>query len=158
MRRAAYDDSEAIKYIASNAGYVDYISENVSSMIRSGNLFVCVDGREMKGFFSLENIGQIWIGALRVHPGHRRSGIAMSMIRWAEEYTRNLSLCKMGALIEIHNVASINLFKSNGFVEKDRYFSIFGAPQVNNVRKYSKKGRTSGAYIVGLESYVQIIL
>ena len=135
MRKAEFEDSEAIRYIASNAGYIDYISSNLNSMIQSENLFVYVDDGKIKGFFSLEDTGQMWISALRVHPEYRRSGIAMSMMKWADEYARSLSLHTMGGLVEAHNEPSINLFKSQGFTEKCRYLSVFGNPRVNNLRK-----------------------
>ncbi len=135
IRKAELQDSEAIKDIAANAGYIDYISPNVDSLIKSGDLFVYLLDQEIRGICMLENTGQLWISALRVHYRYRREGIGRAILQFAVEYAKNLGLNSLGGLVESHNTSSINLFKGEGFSENGRYTTIIGTPDVHTVRK-----------------------
>lgn len=66
-----------------------------------------------------------WINRLAVDPAHRRKGIAQALINEAEKVLRKHGIKIYCALIEDHNIGSMQLFEKCGYtVHRDvLYFS-----------------------------------
>ena len=58
-----------------------------------------------------------WINRLAIDPKYRRKGIAKNLIQEAEDLLRIKKIGLWAALIEEDNIASRNLFESQGYIE-----------------------------------------
>jgi len=56
-----------------------------------------------------------WINRLAVHPAYRRTGVALTLIRAAEETLRAQGIDVIAALIEPGNEASLAVFQAAGY-------------------------------------------
>jgi ribosomal protein S18 acetylase RimI-like enzyme len=132
IRKAKLSDKHSISEIAKNAGYIDYISENVTQMIEAGDLYV-YEMNEIKGFLEAKSKIICWIGALRVDILTRRQGIARKLMKYAEELAISKNSRKMGALISPDNIASITLFRKEGFTKESVYIAFQGDVELKKI-------------------------
>jgi N-acetylglutamate synthase len=63
-----------------------------------------------------------WISRLGVLPGRQRQGIGTRLICAADELLHAKGMTIVAALVEHWNVASLGLFKSQGFLVNDTYY------------------------------------
>jgi ribosomal protein S18 acetylase RimI-like enzyme len=56
-----------------------------------------------------------WINRLVIDPEHRRRGLARGLLAAAEERLRAEGIRIIGALVEEHNRASLDLFQREGY-------------------------------------------
>lgn len=96
-------------------------------MIKQPNMFLAAfDGERLVGVAMLTDDGRKgWINRLAVDPEYQRKGVAMELIKKAEEIFRNRGIFLFAALIEDWNVPSQNLFRKMGYKKHDDiyYFS-----------------------------------
>lgn len=60
-----------------------------------------------------------WLNRLAVDPRHRRRGLAVALIRHAEDYLKEQDIQIIGALIEDWNKQSLALFEKCGYMLHD---------------------------------------
>ena len=127
IRPATISDSEKIKDIASRAGYIDYISDNIERMLKDGGMYVYEYGN-VKGFAQAGFRKICWISAIRVDPEYRRHGVAEKLIRKIEEEGKERKCRAYGALVAEDNIASRSMFRKLGYVEIEQYISFMCEP------------------------------
>lgn len=96
-------------------------------MIKQPNMFLAAfEGERLVGVAMLTDDGRKgWINRLAVDPEYQRKGVAMELIKKAEETFRNRGIFLFAALIEDWNVPSQNLFRKMGYKKHNDiyYFS-----------------------------------
>ena len=127
IRPATISDVEIIKDIASRAGYIDYISDNIERMLKDGGMYVYED-ENVKGFAQAGFRKICWISAIRVDPEYRRHGVAEKLIRKIEEMGKERNCSAYGALVAEDNIASRSMFRKLGYVEIEQYISFMCEP------------------------------
>lgn len=127
IRAANFSDAGRIKEIASRAGYVDYISRNVNTMLANGGMYLYED-KNVEGFLQARFRNICWISAIRVDPDYRRQGIAEKMIRHVEELGKAKGCKSYGALVTDDNTPSREMFRKLGYVEKEYYGTFLCEP------------------------------
>lgn len=132
IRPANTSDRERIKDIASKAGYIDYISDNIDKMLNEGGLYVYEDGN-VKGFLQAGFRNICWISAIRVDPEYRRHGVAEKLVRKIEEMGRERNCRSYGALVAEDNIPSRTMFRKLGYEEMN-YYTTFMCEPLNMVQ------------------------
>jgi N-acetylglutamate synthase-like GNAT family acetyltransferase len=103
-----------------------FVVESGSEKIAMSHVAICPEG---KG---------IWVEGIRVHPDHRRSYIATTLLAKMLEYGRRKGAQEASAIVDATNFASQRMMEKNGFrvVSKWMYYNSVGTPrhQESNAR------------------------
>lgn len=117
IRIASEDDWPRVSHISQISGYVDYINRVGKNYMRWGTVLMAEDNGEALGFlllqFQKDRSG--WLSGIRVHPDHRKQGVAMALTERALSICSDNSLKEVRMLIHTDNEASIALARSAGF-------------------------------------------
>jgi GNAT superfamily N-acetyltransferase len=82
--------------------------------------FGIYDGKELIAVILATHDGRKgWLNRLAVDTRHRRRGLAVALVRHAEEYLEREGIRIIGALIEDWNKESLKLFQKCGYILHD---------------------------------------
>ena len=128
------DKTSVIDFCRDTFSWGDYIADVWNIWQSKGRLYVMEDEGKVVGVYNLSLFEkQAWIEGLRIHPKHRRKGLAKNMLKHAESFVQNKII---RLIIESENNPSIRLVESMGYVLEDKWqlYSMIAAKQDSDAK------------------------
>ena len=121
VRNAAPGDRDDIlSFCASTFSWGDYIEQVWDLWLNDshGKLFVAETGGKKVGLAHVAvcpDSKEAWLEGVRVHPSHRRSGLATALVNKMLEFGKEKGATRTLAIVAKNNAASQRMMERNGF-------------------------------------------
>ena len=127
IRQATAIDKEyIIEFCKNTFSWGDYIQDVWDFWIKEENLFVLTNPLPVGVCHSYYFDTNVWIEGIRIHPSHRKQGLASQLVLHVESLAQKLGIKTSSMLIDVENISSLQMAQNLGYVisEKWNFYSL----------------------------------
>lgn len=149
LRPARLDDAAAIsEFTTDTFAWGDYVAEEFPGWLDDPLTAVVVASDDREGAVGLARVRMLspkegWISAARVHPDHRRRGIASALNRWCVDWIADSGGAVARLQIETWNEAARRQVEGLGYRAVARVMNASRSVSMTEIRPVTNGGRRS---------------